>query len=90
MAGDQNQRRLLYGIVEADETFIGGKGKKPNKRRDEDPKKRRHGRGTAKTPILGAVERGGRVVSRSPPRIRLAGRLRTSSIAGSIRPVRYS
>ena len=30
---------------------------------DEDPKKRRHGRGTAKTPILGAVERGGRVVA---------------------------
>ncbi len=63
MAGDQNQRRLLCGIVEADETFIGGKGKKPNKRRDEDPQKRRHGRGTAKTPILGAVERGGRVVA---------------------------
>ena len=63
MAGDQNQRRLLYGIVEADETFIGGKGKKPNKRSDEDPKKSRHGRGTAKTPILGAVERGGRVVA---------------------------
>ena len=48
MATDQKQRRLLYGIGEADETFIGGKGKKPNKRRDEDPKKRRHGRGTTR------------------------------------------
>ena len=63
MAEDQNQSRLLYGLVEADETYIGGKRKKPNKRDDDDPKFRKHGRGTTKTPILGAIERGGRVVA---------------------------
>jgi len=52
---------LLYGIVEADEAYIGGRPRKPNNRSDFKPAKR--GRGTAKTPILGAVERGGRVVA---------------------------
>ena len=40
---------LLLGIVEADETYIGGRHRR-------DPERRR-GRGTTKQPILGAVER---------------------------------
>ena len=52
---------LLTGIVEADEAYIGGKPRKPNKRDDYRPGPR--GRGTDKLPILGAVERGGRVVA---------------------------
>ena len=52
---------LLQGIVEADETFVGGKPRKPNKREDDTPNPR--GRGTKKTPVIGAVERGGRVVA---------------------------
>lgn len=45
---------LLNGIVEVDETYVGGKPRgRGNKR----------GRGTKKTPVVGIVERGGRVVA---------------------------
>ena len=53
---------LLQGIVEADETYVGGKPRKRNNRDDDKPGKR--GRGTKKTPVIGAVERGGKVVAR--------------------------
>ena len=62
MAADPAQERLLHGIVEADETYVGGKPRKGNKRDDDKPSKR--GRGTKKVPVLGVVERGGRVVAR--------------------------
>ena len=52
---------LLQGIIEADETYMGGKPRKPNKREDFEPSKR--GRGTDKTAIIGAVARGGEVVA---------------------------
>ena len=55
------QRELLHGIVEADETYIGGKPRKANKRDDDKPNKR--GRGSKKMPVIGAVERGGKVVA---------------------------
>lgn len=61
MAADPDQERLLHGIVEADETYVGGKPRKGNKRDDDKPSKR--GRGTSKVPVIGAVERGGRVVA---------------------------
>lgn len=51
--------KLLAGIVEMDEAYIGGKPRKPNRRDDDEPGPR--GRGSAKQPIVGAVERGGRV-----------------------------
>ena len=60
MASDESW--LLQGIVEADETYVGGKPRKGNKRDDDNSNKR--GRGTKKTPVIGAVERGGRVVAR--------------------------
>lgn len=53
---------LLQGIIEADETYVGGKPRKGNRRDDDKPGKR--GRGTKKTAVIGAVERGGRVVAR--------------------------
>lgn len=62
MAADPEQAKLLHGIVEADETYVGGKPRKGNKRDDDKPSKR--GRGTKKVPVIGAVERGGRVVAR--------------------------
>ena len=52
---------LLQGIVEADETYIGGRPHKENKKEDREPAKR--GRGTEKTPVIGVVERGGKVVA---------------------------
>ena len=54
-------RILLQGIVEADETYVGGKPRKGNRRDDDTPNPR--GRGTKKTPVIGAVERGGKVVA---------------------------
>ena len=47
---------LLRGIVEMDETYIGGKQRHKDK---NNPR----GRGSDKTPIIGAVERGGDVVA---------------------------
>ena len=51
-----NQRQLLTGLVEADETYIGGKPRKGDG--GEKPKR---GRGTKKTPVVGMIERGGQV-----------------------------
>ncbi len=51
------QGELLKGIVEMDECYIGGKPRKgtgPHKR----------GRGTSKAPVIGIIERGGKVIAR--------------------------
>ena len=52
---------LLQGIIEADETYIGGKPRKHGKYKDTESAKR--GRGTKKTPVIGAVQRGEKVVA---------------------------
>jgi transposase-like protein len=44
----------LKGIVEVDETYVGGKPRLPNRGS-------KRGRGTDKTPVFAAVERGGRI-----------------------------
>lgn len=49
------QRELLQGIVEVDETYVGGKPRKGS----GDHNKR--GRGTKKIPVVGAIERDGNV-----------------------------
>jgi transposase-like protein len=56
----------LTGVVEVDETYIGGKGRRPNKRTYKpldptapDRRLRKTGRGTDKTPVVLLVERGG-------------------------------
>ena len=54
MAADQGT--MLQGILEADETYVGGKP------RYNHPGNKR-GRGTRKTPVLGVVERGGEVAA---------------------------
>ncbi len=58
----RGQVDFLQGIIEADETYVGGRPRKANKRDDDTPNKR--GRGTNKTPVIGAVERGGKVVAK--------------------------
>ncbi len=50
---------LLQGIIEADETYIGGKPRKPNKPSDNEPAKQ--GRGMKKDAIIGAVQCGGKL-----------------------------
>ncbi len=52
---------LLRGIVEADETYIGGKPRGPRL-----PGQRRESK---KTPVIGAVERGGKVRAEPAPRV---------------------
>jgi transposase-like protein len=54
----QHDARLLSGIVEMDETYVGGKPRKFD-HDDKNPLKR--GRGTKKTPVVGMVERNGNV-----------------------------
>lgn len=54
--------KILQGIIEADEAYIGGKPRKRNKRKGDGPTKRR--RGTKKTLVLGAVERSDSVSAR--------------------------
>ncbi len=56
------ERQFLSGIVEVDETYVGGKPRKDNNHNgDDQPKPRRR---TKKTAVIGAVERGGKVVAR--------------------------
>ena len=57
-----NQAEWLRGIVEADETYVGGRPRKGNKR--QGGPKNPTGRGTRKTPVIGAVERKGRAFAR--------------------------
>ena len=56
------QLPLLKGIIEADETYVGGRPRRRKNRKDDDQKNKR-GRGTKKTPVLGAVQRTGNVTA---------------------------
>ena len=54
--------RLLRGLIEADETYVGGKPRRTNRKDDHTPSP--PGRGTKKTAVIGAVERGGQVMAK--------------------------
>lgn len=58
---------LLCGIVEMDETYVGGKPRKGNDRDDDidGGNKSKRGRGTDKTPVVGMVQRKGNVKAKS-------------------------
>lgn len=56
---------LLKGIVEMDETYIGGKPRKGS------GKTHKRGRGTSKAPVVGMVERDGRVRAKAQPKDKL-------------------
>lgn len=64
-----DHRNLLTGIVEMDETYVGGK---PRKGSGGDKPKR--GRGTKKVPVIGAVERGGRVRAKAVKKDKMKGK----------------
>ena len=57
---DSWQRELLSGVVEMDETYIGGK---PRKGVDDGIQRR--GRGTKKTPVVGLISRDGKVKAKA-------------------------
>lgn len=59
----ENQATWLSGIIEADETYVGGRPRKGN-RKDKGGPKNPTGRGTRKTPVIGAVERKGRAFAK--------------------------
>jgi transposase-like protein len=63
-----NDNSLLSGIIEMDETYVGGKPRKENKKDDDDDENNTgspRGRGTKKTAVVGMVERGGSVKAQS-------------------------
>lgn len=67
MKSDPKQRRLFYGIVEMDEAYVGGKPRKGNigSGGQDGGNKAHRGRGTKKTPVVGLVERNGRVFAQA-------------------------
>ena len=69
---EREQGSMLMGIVEMDETYVGGKPRKGNNRSDDKPNPR--GRGTKKTPVIGAVERGGDVKAEATHKDKLKGK----------------
>ena len=73
---------FLNGIVEADETYIGGKPRKSHKDDDQDPSKR--GRGTKKQPVIGALARGGKVVAR--PSDKVTGKTLKAFLSRFVKP----
>jgi len=64
----RSELELLTGVVEMDETWIGGK---PRKGPD---KKLKRGRGTKKPPVIGAIERGGKVRAKATQKAKMKGR----------------
>lgn len=68
-----NQRDILSGIIEMDETYIGGKPRKGTKRDGPDGQHRRV-RGAKKAPVVGAVARGGRVSAQAVEKDKMKGR----------------
>ena len=59
---------LLKGVVEADETYIGGKPR--YRKEDGEIEKSKRGRGTKKAPVVGLVERSGKVVAEHMERVK--------------------
>ena len=59
--GNAESKEFFDTIVEIDETYVGGKPRKGNKRKDDDDKgtpiANKRGRGTNKTPVVGIINR---------------------------------
>jgi len=62
-AQQEAQRAKIFGIIEVDESYFGAT------RPRGAPTKRKRGRGTAKQPVFGIFERGGRVYTSDRPRL---------------------
>lgn len=77
-----DQAPMLRGIVEMDETYIGGKPRKGDPKARGDKSKR--GRDTDKLPVAGAVERKGKIVAKSARAQSLSRQYFAEFIASSI------
>ena len=56
--GNADNPEFIDTIVEIDETYVGGKPRKENRRdNDDDTKGSKRGRGTSKTPVVGVIDR---------------------------------
>ena len=73
------QPELMRGIVEMDECYIGGKPRKGS----QGPHKR--GRGTSKAPVVGMIERGGKIVAQACDKVKLNPRASPSWCARTLR-----
>lgn len=78
--------QLLSGIVEMDETYVGGKPRKSGKKDDND-KGAPRGRGTKKTPVVGMVERGGNVKAQMVNKGDLTAARLNSLIRKNVEPI---
>ncbi|MDD5087183.1 MAG: IS1595 family transposase [bacterium] len=58
---EPEQRRLLTGVVEVDETYVGGKPRKGGGKNHKTGDHSKAGRGTKKVPVIGLIEREGMV-----------------------------
>lgn len=77
---EMEQRRLLTGVVEMDETYIGPR--KPRRRGRDDNTPRPQGRGTTKQPVVGMRERDGEVRAVVVPKL---GGLAAKSLSALVR-----
>jgi transposase-like protein len=77
------QPELMRGIVEMDECYIGGKPRKGN---GPGPKGGTHkrGRGTSKIPVVGMVERGGKVIAKPISKEKLDSKSLAKLVRGSV------
>ncbi len=72
------QPELMRGIIEMDVCYIGGKPRKGNGPGGQTHKR---GRGTSKTPVVGMIERGGKIVARPVDK----GKLNSKSLSKLVR-----
>ena len=77
------QRNLLSGVIEMDETYVGGKPRKQQKKNDNTPPNKR-GRGTKKTPVVGMVERGGKIKVKAVNKDKLNAKDLSKLVRGSV------
>lgn len=85
-AAMKDDGKLLAGIVEMDETFIGGKPRKGNRRDDDTPggDTSKRGRGTDKEAVVGIIERNGRVKAKPVDKIDMTAEQMAAFIRASL------
>lgn len=58
--GNTEDQAFIDTVIEIDETYIGGKPRKENRRDTDDDNKPKRGRGTKKTAVVGVIDREGK------------------------------